>query len=294
MRTRSRAALLAAAVALAGLSTSACGYIGMLKAKMAFKDANTLYQPQDYKKAIEKYKEALEHKPDLAMAYFYLGNSYDNLYKPARKGEAANDANLQEAIDYYRKATETITDNPKLRKLSLRVPARRLRQREAQRPLAGRAHRQEDDRDGTGRAEELLRAGQDLRGRGQLRGSGEDAAGGQGPRPKDATAYMQLAGFYNRQGRVRQDDRGPRGARRRPSRTTPRRTTRLPPTLGQDVPRLPAGGAREARVPGQGRRGRRTGPSPSRATTSRPSSTRASCSGCRPTWRRTAPSSRRC
>ena len=48
MRTRSRAALLAAAVALAGLSTSACGYIATLKAQMAFKDANAAYQSQGF------------------------------------------------------------------------------------------------------------------------------------------------------------------------------------------------------------------------------------------------------
>ena len=213
MRTRSRAALLAAAVALAGLSTSACGYIGMLKAQMAFKDANAAYQTQDYKKAIEKYKEALEHKPDLSMAYFYLGNSYDNLYKPARKGEAANDANLQEAVNYYRKATETITDNPEASEALVRVPAGGLWQREAQRPLPGRAHRQEDDRDGTRRAEQLLRAGQDLRGRRQLRGSGEDADGGTRP-PSEGRDDLHAAGrLLQPAGPVRQDDRGPRGAR---------------------------------------------------------------------------------
>ena len=58
------------------------------------------------------------------MAYFYLGNSYDNLYKPARKGEAANDANLQEAVNYYRKATETHHRRPEAPEAVVRVPAR--------------------------------------------------------------------------------------------------------------------------------------------------------------------------
>jgi tetratricopeptide (TPR) repeat protein len=200
MRTRFRAALLAAAVALAGLSTSACGYISMLKAQMAFKDANVAYQTQDYKKAIEKYKEALEHKPDLSMAYFYLGNSYDNLYKPARKGEAANDANLQEAVNYYKKATETITDNPKLRKLSYEYllaayGSEKLNDPSQAEPIVKKMIEMEPDEpnnyyalakiyENAGNyeeAEKMLIAARDRR-------------------PKDATTYMQLAAFYNSQG----------------------------------------------------------------------------------------------
>ena len=112
MRTRSRAALLAAVLVLAGLGASACGKFGMLKAQMAFKDANAAYQTQDYKKAIEKYQEALAAQARAVSPTSTSRNSYDNLYKPARKGEAANDANLQKAVNYYKKATETITGIP--------------------------------------------------------------------------------------------------------------------------------------------------------------------------------------
>ena len=42
--------------------------------------------------------------------YFYLGNSYDNMYRPARKGEAANDALLQKAVDNYKLASEKLTE----------------------------------------------------------------------------------------------------------------------------------------------------------------------------------------
>ena len=51
-------------------------------------------------------------------AYFFLGNSYDNLYKPARKGEAENDAFLTKAIENYKLAAEKETD-PKMKKLSM-------------------------------------------------------------------------------------------------------------------------------------------------------------------------------
>ena len=44
--------------------------------------------------------------PNLVHAYFFLGNSYDNQYKPARKGEADNDALLTKAIENYKLAAE--------------------------------------------------------------------------------------------------------------------------------------------------------------------------------------------
>lgn len=123
MRTRSRAAIVAVAVGLAGMATSACSQVQDLKARMAFKDANAAYQAQDYRQAAENYKKALELSPvekgdDRAAAYFYLANSYDNQYKPARRGEAQNDEYLRLAVENYRKATDMITNNPKLRNLS--------------------------------------------------------------------------------------------------------------------------------------------------------------------------------
>src|SRR5919106_4998677 len=113
---------MAAVVLVAGLAVAAagCSQVGGLKAKMAFKDANALYQQQDYRKAAEKYEEALQADPNIGRqgAYFFLGNSYDNLYKPARKGEAVNDELLTKAIDYYKRAAEQEQD-PKIKKLAL-------------------------------------------------------------------------------------------------------------------------------------------------------------------------------
>ena len=45
-------------------------------------------------------------------------NSLDNQYKPARKGEADNDALLTKAIENYKLAAQKETD-PKMKKLSL-------------------------------------------------------------------------------------------------------------------------------------------------------------------------------
>jgi tetratricopeptide (TPR) repeat protein len=200
MRTRFRAALVAAAVAVAGVTTSGCGYLATMKAQIAFKDANAAYQTQDYKKAIEKYKEALGHKPDLAVAYFYLGNSYDNLYKPARKGEPANDANLQEAVNYYRKAAETIED-PKLKKLSFEYllatyGSDKLNDPSQAEPIVKKMI--EMDPDETANYYALAKIYEDA---GNYEEAEKMLLQARDRRPKDSTTYMQLAGFYNRQGR---------------------------------------------------------------------------------------------
>jgi hypothetical protein len=44
-----------------------------------------------------------EAAPDFLAAYFFLGNSYDNMWKPARKGEPENDALMTKAIENYTK-----------------------------------------------------------------------------------------------------------------------------------------------------------------------------------------------
>jgi len=200
MRTHSRAALVAAALVVAGISTAACSKLAMLKGQMAFKDANAAYQSQDYKKAVDKYQEALGYNPNLAVAYFYLANSYDNLYRPTRKGEAENDANIQRAVEYYTKATESLDDNPKLRKLSyeylvacygqdkLNAPdkAEPILQKMIQMDPSDPANyfalaKIYEDAGSYDQAEATLLKARDAR-------------------PKDPAVYMQIAGYYNRQG----------------------------------------------------------------------------------------------
>ncbi|MBL8139949.1 MAG: tetratricopeptide repeat protein [Acidobacteria bacterium] len=107
------------AIVLALASTMAgCGWINTLKAKKAFKEANAAYASQDYKKAAEHYLEALAAKPDLTQAYFYLGNSYDNMYKVSKQGQPENDKYIELAIEYYNKAYQQEQD-PKMKKLAL-------------------------------------------------------------------------------------------------------------------------------------------------------------------------------
>ena len=101
-----------------------CAFFDELAAVRTFKDANLLYGRGDYEGAVEEYGkvlEVLETDPDnefLKSAYFYLANSYDNLYRPGLRGDPENEAYLDEAIRYYARAAEEITE-PSLRTLSM-------------------------------------------------------------------------------------------------------------------------------------------------------------------------------
>jgi tetratricopeptide (TPR) repeat protein len=84
-------------------------------------------QEEDYKGAAAKYEETIAicegsrsdcTDPQLTYAYFFLGNSYDNQFSPARRGDATNDAMLTRAIDNYKKSA-SIERDPKIRKLAM-------------------------------------------------------------------------------------------------------------------------------------------------------------------------------
>ncbi len=189
------------------LAVTGCGQVGLLKAKMAFRDANGLYQRQDYKAAAAKYEETVTEckgsaaqcdDPDLSSAYFFLGNSYDNQYRPARRGEAENDALMNKAIDNYKTASQVA--NSQYKKLSLQYlvnayGADKLNDPAQQEPLLqqmiemdptdpgnysvlANVYEQNGDYE---RAEQLLVKAREVK-------------------PSDPAVYTTLAAFYERQG----------------------------------------------------------------------------------------------
>jgi tetratricopeptide (TPR) repeat protein len=195
-------------VAVLGLATAGCSQIGRLKAVMAFKDGNQLYQQQDYRGAAAKYEETLASckgsggdctDPKLTYAYFFLGNSYDNQFRPARRGEATNDSMLTKAIDNYKKSTE-VEQDPKIKKLAMEYlvaaygpdklndPSqaepilRRMIELEPSEPsnysYLSRIYEENGDYE---QAEQLLVKAREMK-------------------PNDAGVYVTLAAFYNRQG----------------------------------------------------------------------------------------------
>src|SRR5699024_2495387 len=84
---------------------------------------NTEYQRGEWQSAIREYTRAVELNPEFGYAYFFLGNSYDNLFKPTKRGEPENDAYLDKAIANYKLAIQNLKGNdepsaPKILKLS--------------------------------------------------------------------------------------------------------------------------------------------------------------------------------
>jgi tetratricopeptide (TPR) repeat protein len=128
MKTRIRTVSVAIAVLVTALSaaTAGCGKYSFnnLKAMKAFKEANDHYRSQRWREAIERYDAVIaanpdyETQPDFLAAYFFRGNSYDNLFKPAKKGEAENDAFMTKAIENYTIAAERSKD-PLIKRRSL-------------------------------------------------------------------------------------------------------------------------------------------------------------------------------
>ncbi len=99
--------------------TAGCNQIGQLQARRALKAANAAYQGQDYKTAATLYEEAIQADPNMNEAYFYLGNSYDNMFRPSQKGTPENDALLDKAVQNYQTAADRLSnsENPQQKEL---------------------------------------------------------------------------------------------------------------------------------------------------------------------------------
>lgn len=123
-----RSTRLIVVIALAVSSTvgaAACGKysISNLRAIRSFKEANELYKKSDFRGAAQEYEAALRYNPDFfGSTYFFLGNCYDSLYKPTKKGDPENDALLTKAATNYelaiQKTKPTDPEGEKFRKLS--------------------------------------------------------------------------------------------------------------------------------------------------------------------------------
>jgi tetratricopeptide (TPR) repeat protein len=210
MRSLSGASLaLTALVALGSLSSSiGCTKIGELKSMKAFKAANQAYQQQDYKKAAALYEEAIQASPETQsghQSYFFLGNSYDNLYKPSKKGEPDNDALLQKAVDNYQKAAELLAASndaadKKLGKLSLEYlvnsySADKLNDPAKAEPVVQKMIQMEPSEPTN--YFQLAKIYEDAGAYDEAEKVYQQA---KQAKPNDPAVYMQLAGYYNRQG----------------------------------------------------------------------------------------------
>jgi tetratricopeptide (TPR) repeat protein len=116
-------ASLALGAVLVLASATACAKANGVVAMFKFKQANQAYVSQQYERAVPLYEEAIKDDPTMVTIYFYLGNSYDNLFKPEKKGDPKNDSYIQKAVENYTLAVEKLSsDDPtqsKIKTLSL-------------------------------------------------------------------------------------------------------------------------------------------------------------------------------
>jgi tetratricopeptide (TPR) repeat protein len=193
----------AAVVAVVGLSVAAAGCgkwsFGALRAQKAWKEANDRYRAQDWRAAAERYEAAIAADPAKTEVYFYLGNSYDNLYKPSRAGEPENDAQILKAIENYNKAVD-LDPNPDMKKLALKFlvavyGADKLDEPAKAEPVVQRMI-QMDPSD----PEFYAALSKIYEEAGRYEEAEAALLKGRDAKPNDPLVHQQIAGFYNRQG----------------------------------------------------------------------------------------------
>jgi len=199
MQRRFKSASLVVVLAAFSLTLIGCSQFGVLKGRKAFKDANLLYAQQDYKRAAEKYEETVSNDPTLSAAYFYLANSYDNLYKPSRKGEAQNDEFLKKAIANYRKCADVEKD-PLLRKRSLEYLVNAYGPDKLSDPAQAVPILEEMIKLEPTEPSNYFYLSKMYEDAGQYEQAEQQLLKAKEMKPADSNTYMQLAGFYNRQG----------------------------------------------------------------------------------------------
>jgi len=207
MTFRSSAA--SALVLSLGVALAGCGKMNEVRAMKAYKDANKLYAANDYREAVVKYEEAIQLDPEdninscgssPGCVYFFLGNSYDNLYRPTRKGEPNNDAYLDKAIQNYKLASEKITNDPKMRTLALQYLVAaygpdKLNDPTSAEPVV-KAMIELEPNEPTN----YFALAQIYADSGEYELAEQTYLKAREVRPNDPMVYMRLAGFYNQQG----------------------------------------------------------------------------------------------
>ena len=200
MNKRSSAAYLTLLIGLS-VTLAGCGYLNEVRAMKAFKDGNKAYTSSDWRAAVQKYEEAKELNPENGAIYFYLGNSYDNLYRPARKGEPANDELLTKAVENYKIASERLTEEtvPK-RSLALEFLVAAYGPDKLADPTQAEPVVQRMIELAPNEPTNYFQLAKIYEDSGEYQLAEETYLKGRDARPNDPTVYGTVAAYYNRQG----------------------------------------------------------------------------------------------
>lgn len=182
-----------------GVALSGCGYMNEIRAKKVGKDANALYAKSDWRAAAAKYEEAIRLFPENGDLFFYLANSYDNMYRPTRKGEANNDSYLEKAIANYKLGAEQ-ADTPIVKQRSLQYLVNaygpdKLNDPTQAEPVVKAMIELEPNEPTNYFALAKIYADS-----GEYELAEQTYLKAKEVKPNDPAVYMQLAGYYNSQG----------------------------------------------------------------------------------------------
>ena len=199
-----RAASVLIGAVIIGLSTTGCAKIGSVMAMFKFKQANQAYQSQDYERSSKLYEETIASDPGNSIVYFYLGNSYDNLYKPGEKGKPENDALIQKAVQNYQLAVEKLDANDpvqgKIKALSLQFLMAAYGSDKLDDPVKAEPvviRLIQLDPGEPANYYQLAKLYEDA---GESEAAEKVYVAAKDAKPSDVNTYIQLAGYYNRQG----------------------------------------------------------------------------------------------
>lgn len=184
-----------------GVALAGCGYIGEVRAMKAFKDGNKAYGASDWRAAAEKYEEAVAQDPNNAAIYFYLANSYDNMYRPARKGEPANDELMAKAVANYKLASEKLTEEtvPK-RSLALEFLVAAYGPDKLADPTLAEPVVQRMIELAPNEPANYFQLAKIYEDSGEYELAEATYLKGRDAKPNEPTVYLTVAGYYNRQG----------------------------------------------------------------------------------------------
>jgi tetratricopeptide (TPR) repeat protein len=200
MTKRSSAAYLALFIGLSVMLTG-CGFLNEVRAMKAFKDGNKAYTASDWRNAVQEYEEARRLNPENGAIYFYLANSYDQLYRPARKGEPANDELLTKAIENYKLASEKLTEEtvPK-RSLALEFLVAAYGPDKLADPTQAEPVVKRMIELAPNEPTNYFQLAKIYEDSGEYQLAEETYLRGRDARPNDPTVYGTVAAYYNRQG----------------------------------------------------------------------------------------------
>jgi len=189
--------------AVVGLSTAGCSKINSVVSLFKFKQANQAYQSQDYERSSKLYEETIANDPNNAIVYFYLGNSYDNLYKPGVK-DPANDAMIQKAVDNYQLAVEKLDSNDpvqaNVKSLALKFLMAAYGPDKLDDPVKAEPVVIRLIQLDPGEPANYFQLAKLYEDAGESEAAEKVYIAAKDAKPSDVNTYIQLAGYYNRQG----------------------------------------------------------------------------------------------